>query len=148
MIFREVRIPSPVVACLTENNMARLLTAQTIAVLHHIFKYIFIADLGLLVMKSNFVACLVQTNIGHDGGNDHIILELSDLFEIFTTHIEDQVSIDHISIFIYCQATVCVSVISESYIQPFFFYKCRSPSIWVDPQSRLMLVPSGSLLIT
>ena len=104
--------------------MARLLTAQTIAVLHHIFKYIFIADLGLLVMKSNFVACLVQTNIGHDGGNDHIILELSDLFEIFTTHIEDQVSIDHISIFIYCQAAVCVSVISESYIQSFFFYKC------------------------
>ena len=63
-----------------ENNMARLLTAQTIAVLHHIFKYIFITDFGLLIMKTDFVACFVKADVGHDGGYNHVVFQLSDLF--------------------------------------------------------------------
>ena len=63
-----------------EDDMTGLLTAKTVAILHHIFKYIFVTDFGLLIMKANFVACFIETNIGHDGGYNHVVFQLSDLF--------------------------------------------------------------------
>ena len=65
---------------LAEDNMTGLLTAKTVAILHHIFKYIFVTDFGLLIMKADFVACFVKTDIGHDSGYDHVVFQLSDLF--------------------------------------------------------------------
>ena len=34
----------------------------------------------LLIMKADFVACFIETNIGHDGGYNHVVFQLSDLF--------------------------------------------------------------------
>ena len=38
-----------------EYTREAVIDAQTIAVLHHIFKYIFIADFGLLIMKNSYI---------------------------------------------------------------------------------------------
>ena len=59
---------------LAEYDMAGLLAAETVSISHHVLINILIADRGLFVADSLAVQRLIQTEIGHDGGNHLVIL--------------------------------------------------------------------------
>ena len=103
--------------------MTGLFTAQTMTVCRHIFVYIFVTYIGLFISNSLLIKGLVQTNIGHDGGNDCIGIQFAIFFHVFTAYVQNQVTIYHIAIFIHCQTTVCITIISKTYIQLIVFYE-------------------------
>ena len=63
-----------------ENDMSGLFSAQAVAVLCHILIDILITNSCLFVVNAGFVACFVQTEVGHDGRYDRVIFQFALLF--------------------------------------------------------------------
>ena len=103
-------------------NMSGLLSTENITVLHHIGAYIFIPYRRLLVGNTGAVKGLIQSHIGHHGGNDHIVFQLAFILQIHSTQIHNVVSGHNLSVFIYGKAPVCITIVGKTYICTCFFY--------------------------
>ena len=97
--------------------MSALLAADTVAGLDHILVNVLVSDLGLVIIDTDLVESLVQTEVGHYGSNDLVVEELASLFHIKSVDVQDVVSGDHIALLVYTQTSVSISVICEAYIK-------------------------------
>ena len=103
--------------------MTALLTANTAAVLGHIFVDVFVAHGGLCVTNPLLVKNLVQAKVGHNCSDNGIGQQLTTLFHVATIDIQNVVTSDDIAFLIYTQATIRIAVVSKSNIQTFFYNK-------------------------
>ena len=103
---------------LGENDMAGLLSAQTAAVLAHVFIDVLVADRGFGVADPGRVERLVQAEIGHQGGDDRVGEQLAALLHVLAVDVKDVVAGDDIALFIDAQAAVRIAVVGEADVQP------------------------------
>ncbi len=97
--------------------MAALLAAQAAAVLHHVFVDILIPHLGFGVADAQFVKSFVEAEVTHDRCDHSVAQKLSPLLHILAVDVENMVSGNDITLFIYAQASVSVAVIGKTHVQ-------------------------------
>ena len=133
---------------LTKDNMPGPALRQEQIHFSTYFHIHIIANRCLLILHANLIACLVKAQIGHDGCDNCVVLKASLLHEIFATHIHDTVTVYDISILVYRDTSVCVSIVSKSYVKLLLFHELLKhlnmsrTAISIDVRS------FGSLLIT
>ena len=104
--------------------MTGLLATENISILKHILIYILISNRSLLILHADLITCFIESEIGHDRCNNRMICQASLLHQILSAYIHNTVTIYNISIFIYSDTSVCISIIGKSYIQLLLLYKC------------------------
>ena len=102
---------------LGEDDMTGLLAAQTAAVLHHIFVNIFVTDFGFGIFDTQFVKCLVQTEVAHNRSDNGIHQQLATFLHIPAVDVKNMVSGDNIALFVHAQAAVSIAVVGKADIQ-------------------------------
>ena len=107
---------------LAEDDVSGLLSTKNISILKHVLINIFVANCSLLVLHTDLVTCFIESKVRHNCCNNRVVFQFSLLHEIFTTYINNAVSIYNISILIDCDTSVSISIISKSDIQMFLFY--------------------------
>ena len=94
--------------------MSALLTADTAAVFHHVLIYIFVSHSCFRVVDSKLIEGLVQTEVGHDGGDNSVGQQLTALFHVFSVDVKNVVAGDHIALLVYAETAVCIAVIGKT----------------------------------
>ncbi len=107
----------------TKYNMPRLLSTNRMSILHHILIYIFIPNSSLNIFNPFSLKCFIQSHIGHYCSHHSVLSQVRPILHVCSTYIHYKVSIYNITIFIYCQTSICISVVSKSHIQIIFYYK-------------------------
>ena len=97
--------------------MAALLSADAMAVRRHIFVYVFVTDLRLLVADTDLVQRFVQAEIRHNSSDHLIIQQFTALFHIKAVDVEDVVAGDNVPLFIHAQAAVRIAVVRKTHVQ-------------------------------
>ena len=97
--------------------MSGLFSTNTVVILKHIFGNIFITNCRLFIVDAFCLKCLVKSHIWHNSCNYGISIQFSLRFQEFTADIQNLVSIDDISLMVYCNATVGISIICKTNIQ-------------------------------
>ena len=80
-------------------------------------------DCCLLVAHSLTLQSFVQTKIRHHRRNNRIIAQFSLLLHIFSTDIHDEIAINGLTLMVYCNTAVRITIKGKSYIQTIFLYK-------------------------
>ena len=106
-----------------ENDMAGLLAADAVPVLHHVFIDILVADLGLLILDADLVQSLVQAEVAHNSRYNFIVEQLASLLHEEAININDMVAGDHIALLIHAKTSVRVTVKGKTNIQTVVYYK-------------------------
>ena len=96
--------------------MPALLTADTTAVFHHVLIYIFVSNGCFRVVDSKLIKGLVQTEVGHDGGDNCIGQQLAALFHVFSVDVQNVVTCDHIALLIHTKTTVRIPIIGKTHV--------------------------------
>ena len=102
--------------------MSGLLSADAAAILLHILVYIFVTYCSLCVADSELIKGLVESEVGHNGCDNSIVIKISSLFHILSINVEDMVSCDYISQLVYAETSVCISIVCEAYIKSIVHY--------------------------
>ena len=107
----------PSAGVFAENNVTALLTADATAVFHHVLIYIFVSNGCFRVVDSKLITGLVQTEVGHDGGDNCIGQQLAALFHVFSVDVQNVVTCDHIALLIHTKTTVRITIIGKTHVQ-------------------------------
>ena len=94
------------------------------AIFHHVLVYIFISNCCFLIRNPSLIKSFIKPQIGHNRSHYSMIVQLPVFIHIFPADIQDQVSVDHVSVFVHCNTTVCIAVIGKTYVQFLFLYQC------------------------
>ena len=97
--------------------MAALLAADAAAVLGHVLINILVTDGSLGVADALLVERLVQTEVGHDGGDDGVHQQLAALLHVAAVNVQDVVAGDDIALLIHAQAAVSVAVVGKADVE-------------------------------
>ena len=108
---------------LREDDMAALLAADTAAVLSHILIDILVAHGSLSVADALFIKSLVQTKVGHNSRDRRIGQQLAMLLHVTAVDVQNVVASNNISFLVHTHATVSITVIGKTNIQPIFYNK-------------------------
>ena len=103
--------------------MTTLLTANTAAILSHVFVDVLVAYRSLSVANPLLIKSLVQAKIGHDRSNDGIGQQLATLLHIAAVDVQNVVTSDDITLFIHTQATVSIAVIGKTDVQSLLYHE-------------------------
>ena len=87
------------------------------AVLGHIFVHILVAYRCLLKGDAFPLQSLVESEVGHNGGDNRIVYQASLLLHVLSADIHDLVAVHQISLAVYSQAAVCVPVVGKAHVQ-------------------------------
>ena len=96
------------------NNVAGLFAAQHIVGGAHFFEHVTVADCGLNRLNTFVTHRENQTKVRHHGHDKGVSLELATLTRIHRERAHDLVTVDQIAFSIDCQATVCVTIVSDT----------------------------------
>jgi len=99
---------------LGEDDVAALLAADAAAVFGHVLINILVTDGSLGVADALLVERLVQTEVGHDGGDDGVHQQLAALFHIAGVNVQDVVAGDDVALLIHAEAAVGVAVVGKA----------------------------------
>ena len=102
--------------------MTGLFSANAVVILKHVFGNIFVTDCRLLVVDSLCLECFVKSHVGHNCCNYSISVQFSLGFQEFTTYIQDLIAIDDVSLMVYRDTAVSISVICKTDIQSVVYY--------------------------
>ena len=122
-------MPSPVLAYLEKMMWPLCSPPMRQPFFGHVLINILVTDGGLGVADALLVERLVQTEVGHDGGDDGVHQQLAALFHVAAVNVQDVVAGDDIALLIHAEAAVGVAVIGKS--------RCRGDSrrrTSADPQ--------------
>ena len=97
--------------------MAALLAADAAAVFGHVLINILVTDGSLGVADALLVERLVQTEVGHDGGDDGVHQQLAALFHVAAVNVQDVVAGDDVALFIHTEAAVGVAVVGKADVE-------------------------------
>ena len=96
--------------------MTGLLAADRIIVLEHFFQYIAVTDSGFDSLATMSLHSLMQANITHNSGYQHIIMQLVALHQLQSANQHNLVAVHSLAVFVNYQAAVSVTVIGNTYI--------------------------------
>ena len=94
------------------------------SVLHHILEHILVADCCLLIVDALLVKCLVKSKIGHDSCDYSVVVQLTLIFQITATDIEDLVSVHDLTLVVHCKTSVRITIKCKSHIKSLLLDKC------------------------
>ena len=103
--------------------MTTLLTTDTAAVLRHVLIDVLVAHSGLCIADALLIESLVQTEVGHNRGNDGIGQQLATFLHVAAVDVQDMITSDDITLFIHTQATISIAVIGETNIQTLLYHE-------------------------
>ena len=103
--------------------MTALLAAKAVLVLVHASVDVFIANVGLLVRKASVVEGLEQAKVAHNGGDHGLLSQATILVEVGAADVEDQVSVNHVTALVNCQAAVSVAVVGKAHVKTVLNHK-------------------------
>ena len=118
--------------------MSRLLTAQSAAVLGHVFVYIFISHGSLGIADARLVKGFVQAKIGHHRSHHRVGDQFASFLHVFAVNIQNGIAVHHPALLIHTQTPVCIAVIGKAHIQTIVLHQLLQPfdvrgtSIFVD----------------
>ncbi len=101
---------------LAENHVAGLLAADEVAVLLHVLVDVAVAHGGLFIGDAQAVQGLIETEVGHDGGDHGVGGELAVLLHILGHDIHDLIAVDHLATLVHGQAAVGVAIEGEAHV--------------------------------
>ena len=101
-----------------------------------------------LIGKMSFVKRAEKAEVAHDGRNNGASRQTAMLVEINTANVQDKIAINDITALIDGKAAIRIAIVGKATSRPCSTTWRRRRSRWVEPQSTLMLKPSGLLLIT
>ena len=96
--------------------MTGLLAADRIIVLEHLFQYIAVTNSSFNSFTAMSLHSLMQANVTHNSGYQHIVMQLVALHQLQRANQHNLVAVHSLAVFVNCQATVSVTVISNTYI--------------------------------
>ena len=102
---------------LGEDDMAALLAADAAAVFGHVLINILVTDGSLGVADALLVERLVQTEVGHDGGDDGVHQQLAALLHVAAVNVQDVVAGDDVALLIHAEAAVSVAVVGKADVE-------------------------------
>ena len=102
---------------LGEDDVAALLAADAAAVFGHVLINILVTDGSLGVANALLVERLVQTEVGHDGGDDGVHQQLAALFHVAAVNVQDVVAGDDVALLIHAEAAVGVAVVGKADVE-------------------------------
>ena len=102
---------------LGEDDVAALLAADAAAVFGHVLINILVTDGSLGVANTLLVERLVQTEVGHDGGDDGVHQQLAALLHVAAVNVQDVVAGDDVALFIHAEAAVGVAVVGKADVE-------------------------------
>ena len=97
--------------------MSRLLPADSASVPTHILVYIVVTYSSLGITYSLLIECLIQTEVGHYGSYNCIVLKLAPLLHIPSIYVEDVVTCDDISLLIDTETSVRIAIIGKAHVK-------------------------------
>ena len=131
---------------LAENDMTTLLTTNAAAVLCHILVDILITNGGLGITDALLIKCLVQTKVGHDGGNNSVGQQLAALLHVAAIDVQNMIASNDIALLVHTQTAVSVSIVCKAHVQTFLHDELlqaldvRRAGIVVDVQAIRLVV--------
>ena len=94
--------------------MAGLLAADRIIMLEHFLQHIAVANSSLNSMAAMSLHSLMQTNVAHNRGNEHIVMQLAALHKLQSANQHNLVAVHSLAVFVNNQAAVSVAVVSNA----------------------------------
>ena len=111
-------MPSPVHSMSPKMMWPDCSPAQAVAVGAHAGVHVLVAHRGGLEGEACLVERLEQAVVAHDGGHDRYAGEAAVLVEVHAAHVQDEVAIDHVAVFVHRDAAVGVAVVGKAHVQP------------------------------
>ena len=99
-----------------EDHVARLLAAELVAALHHLFEHIAVAHVGADEVDAVLPAELVQSEVRHDGRHDGVAGEPAVALHIGSADRHDLVAVDLMAQLVDHQAAVGVAVEGHAHV--------------------------------
>ena len=103
--------------------MATLLAAQAVLVFVHASVDVLIAYAGFLVREASVVKCFEQAKVAHDGSDHGLLCQATILVKVGATDVENQVSVNHVTTLVNCQAAVSIAVIGKAHVKAILDHK-------------------------
>ena len=103
--------------------MTTLLTAQAVLVLVHASVDVLIAYVGLLVREASVVKGFEQAKVAHDGSDHGLLSQATILVEVGAADVENQVSVNHVTTLVNCQAAVGIAVVGKAHVKAVLNHK-------------------------
>jgi hypothetical protein len=104
-----------------DNDVAGLFTAEVVIAFEHFFDDVFIADGDADDAASELGEGFIEAEVGHDGGDEGVVVEAIPLEEVDSEDGEDFVAIEEVAIFIAEEDAVGIAVVGEADVGLVFF---------------------------
>ena len=139
-----VRMPSPVVERVAEDDVARLLAAQAEPVRVERGQHVAVADVGLADADAAVLHGQAEAQVGHDGHDDRVAGQLPRLGQVEGEQGQEHVAVDHAPGVVDGDDAVGVAVESQPEVGAAAHDRRRQLAGSVEPHRSLMLAPSGA----